>query len=76
MESTPATNIFHVKFRKSNAVPKVSLHVYMNGPHNLNWVPLAPFGCEVQMHDKPSKRNTFATHSTSGFWIASYFEHY
>ena len=62
--------------RQSNVVPKVSEHVYMNGPHNFNCVPLTPIGREVQMHDKPIKQKTFATHSTNGFWISLSFEHY
>ncbi|KAL7476215.1 hypothetical protein ACHAW6_002091, partial [Cyclotella cf. meneghiniana] len=42
----------------SNVLPKTSTHAYHHGPFNYDRVPLAPLGCVVQFHIKPSCRHT------------------
>ena len=62
--------------RPSNPVPTVLAHVYPHGQHDYNLHPLAPLGCEVETRLKPTTRETWAPHSTSGFNIGTSFEHY
>ena len=40
--------------RQSNINPKKSAYAYLNGPFDYNATPLAPLGCKVLTHDKPS----------------------
>eukprot|EP00956_Cyclotella_meneghiniana_P037297 scaffold136652_cov59-Cyclotella_meneghiniana.AAC.1 len=39
-------------------------------------MPLAPMGCEVQFHIKPSRRKTFGEHSGDGYYLRTSDEHY
>ena len=38
--------------RQSNATPTVSAYAHMCGPFDYNKMPLAPMGCNVQVHEK------------------------
>ena len=38
--------------RQSNATVTVSAYAHLSGPFNYNKMPLAPMGCEVQIHKK------------------------
>jgi hypothetical protein len=38
--------------RQSNATPTVSAYAHLNGPFDYNKMPLAPMGCNVQVHEK------------------------
>ncbi|KAL7485388.1 hypothetical protein ACHAW6_010989 [Cyclotella cf. meneghiniana] len=40
---------------QSNATPTVSAYAHLNGPFNYNKMPLAPMGCEAQIHEKTVK---------------------
>eukprot|EP00956_Cyclotella_meneghiniana_P001304 scaffold1404_cov37-Cyclotella_meneghiniana.AAC.8 len=46
--------------RQSNATPNISAYAYMNGPFDYNKMPLAPLGCNVQVHEKADRRGTWA----------------
>ena len=62
--------------RQSNATPKVSAYAHMTGPFDYNKMPLAPMGCNVQVHEKTDKRGTWAFHSVDGWYLATSPEHY
>eukprot|EP00804_Cyclotella_cryptica_P029980 CCRYP_013434-RA/>CCRYP_013434-RA protein AED:0.42 eAED:0.42 QI:0/0/0/1/0/0/2/0/227 len=48
--------------RQSNANPKISANVHLYGPHNYNVLPFIPLGIEALVHDKPTRRKTYAQH--------------
>jgi len=62
--------------RQSNATPTVSAYAHMCGPFDYNKMPLAPMGCNVQVHEKSDKRGTWAFHSVDGWYLATSPEHY
>eukprot|EP00804_Cyclotella_cryptica_P028789 CCRYP_018722-RA/>CCRYP_018722-RA protein AED:0.49 eAED:0.49 QI:0/0/0/1/0/0/2/0/93 len=39
-------------------------------------MPLAPLGCNVQIHDKTDQRDTWAFHSVDGWYISTSPKHY
>jgi hypothetical protein len=41
-------NLLH----QSNTTPTVSAYAHLNGPFNYSKMPLAPMGCQVQVHEK------------------------
>ena len=55
-------NLLH----QSNATPIVSAYAHMSGPFDYNKMPLAPMGCNVQVHEKTDKQGTWAFHSVDG----------
>ena len=48
----PQTEITLNLRRQSNATVTVSAYAHLSGPFNYNKMPLAPMGCEVQIHKK------------------------
>eukprot|EP00956_Cyclotella_meneghiniana_P036650 scaffold128493_cov64-Cyclotella_meneghiniana.AAC.1 len=62
--------------RQSNATPNISAYAHMNGPFDYNKMPLAPLGCNVQVHEKADKRGTWAFHSVDGWYVQTSPEHY
>jgi hypothetical protein len=62
--------------RQSNATPTISAYAHMNGPFDYNKMPLAPLGCNVQVHEKSDKRGTWAFHSVDGWYVQTSPEHY
>ena len=62
--------------RQSNATPTVSAYAHMSGPFDYNKMPLAPMGCEAQVHEKTDKRGTWAYHSVDGWYLYTSPEHY
>ncbi|MGV7235206.1 MAG: hypothetical protein ACQ9ET_03015, partial [Nitrosomonadaceae bacterium] len=62
--------------RQSNATPTVSAYAHLCGPFDYNKMPLAPMGCNVQIHEKTDKRGTWAYHSIDGWYIRTSPEHY
>ena len=56
--------------------PNISAWAYHHGNFDYNRMPLAPMGCEVQFHIKPSRRKTFGEHSGDGFYLRTSAEHY
>ena len=62
--------------RQSNATPTISAYAHMNGPFDYNKMPLAPLGCNVQVHEKADKSGTWAFHSVDGWYVQTSPEHY
>ncbi|KAL7552495.1 LOW QUALITY PROTEIN: hypothetical protein ACHAWF_015742 [Thalassiosira exigua] len=58
---------------QSNATPTVSAYAHLNGPFDYNKMPLAPMGCNVQVHEKT---NNWAFHSVDGWYLGTSPEHY
>ena len=72
----PQTEITLNLLRQSNATPTVSAYAHLSGPFDYNKMPLAPMGCEVQVHEKTDKRGTWAYHSVDGWYLNTSPEHY
>eukprot|EP00804_Cyclotella_cryptica_P020074 CCRYP_014880-RH/>CCRYP_014880-RH protein AED:0.12 eAED:0.12 QI:0/-1/0/1/-1/1/1/0/1096 len=72
----PQTEITLNLLRQSNATPTVSAYAHLCGPFNYNKMPLAPMGCEVQVHEKTNKRGTWASHSIDGWYLNTSADHY
>ena len=62
--------------RQSNATPKVSAYAHLSGPFDYNKMPLAPMGCDAQIHEKKDKRGTWSYHSIDGWYLNTSTEHY
>ncbi len=60
----------------SRETPNVSSYVHLWGQHDYNVNPFAPLGCMVKAHMVPSIRETWAPHTTSGFYVGNAWEHY
>jgi hypothetical protein len=72
----PQTEITINLIRQSNATPNVSAYAHLSGPFNYNKMPLAPMGCEAQVHEKTDKHGTWAYHSVDGWYLFTSLEHY
>jgi hypothetical protein len=55
----------------SRMTPTVSAYTYLWGQHDYNANPYAPLGCKVEAHVVPSIRETWAPHTTSGYFIGN-----
>ncbi|KAL7480170.1 hypothetical protein ACHAW6_005874 [Cyclotella cf. meneghiniana] len=62
--------------RQSNVAPNVSAYAYHHGNFDYNRMPLAPLGCAVQFHIKPTNRQSWGEHSSDGWHLGSSAEHY
>jgi hypothetical protein len=72
----PQTEITLNLIRQLNATPTVSAYAHLSGPFDYNKVPLAPMGCEAQIHKKTDKQGTWAFHSSDGWYLFTSPEHY
>ncbi len=72
----PQTKITINFIQQSNATPNVSAYAHLSGPFDYNKMPLAPMGCEAQVHEKPDKHGTWAYHSVDGWHLFTSPEHY
>jgi hypothetical protein len=72
----PQTEITVNLIRQSNATPNVSAYAHLSGPFDYNKMPLAPMGCNAQVHEKTDKRGTWAYHSVDGWYLFTSPEHY
>jgi hypothetical protein len=72
----PQTEITLNLLRQSNALPNISAYAHLSGPFDYNKMPLAPMGCEVQVHKKADKRGTWAYHSVDGWYLSTSPHHY
>jgi len=72
----PQTEITINLIQKSNATPNVSAYAHLSGPFDYNKMPLAPMGCEAQVHEKTDKSGTWAYHSVDGWYLFTSPEHY
>ena len=75
-ELLPQTILTLNLLRQSNVAPNVSAWAYHHGNFDYNRMPIAPMGCAVQFHIKPSRRKTFGEHSEDGFYLRTSPEHY
>jgi len=62
--------------RQATANPKISAWEYFNGPLDFNTTPLAPVGCRVLIHAKPSTRWSWAYRAKQGFCMGPALNHY
>ncbi len=62
--------------RTSRMTPSVSAYAYLWGKHDYNANPFAPLGCKVEAHVTPNKRETWALHTASGFYVGNAWKHY
>ncbi len=65
----PQTEITINLIQQSNATPNVLAYAHLSGPFNYNKMPLAPRGCEAQVHEKTDKRSTWAYHLVNGCYL-------
>jgi hypothetical protein len=75
-ELLPQTILTMNLLRQSNVASNISAWAYHHGSFDYNRMPLAPMGCAVQFHIKPSRRKTFGEHSEDGFYLKTSEEHY
>ncbi len=62
--------------RQATANPKISAWEYFNGPFDFNKTPLAPMGCRVLIHAKPSTRRSWDYRAKHGFYVGPALDHY
>jgi hypothetical protein len=62
--------------RQSHTNPKISAYAQLYGHHDYNALPFVPIGMEALVHDKPSRRSSFAQHCTKGWVLGTSPEHY
>lgn len=62
--------------RQSNSNPKVSAYSHVHGQHDYNALPFVPIGMQTIVHEKPSKRRSWAQHGAKGFVLGTSYEHY
>jgi hypothetical protein len=75
-ELLPQTILTLNLLQQSNVAPNISAYAYHHGSFDYNHMPIAPMGCAVQFHIKPSRRKTFGEHSEDGFYLKRSAEHY
>ena len=61
---------------QSNANPTVIVYTHISGPFYYNKMPLAPLGCQVQVHKNTEQRGTWVFHLLDGCYISALPEHY
>jgi hypothetical protein len=54
----------------------VPAYAHLSGPFDYNKMPLAPMGCEAQIHEKSDKRGTWSYHSVDGWYLFTSPKHY
>ena len=59
----PQTNITANLLRAARIQPKISAYAQAHGNFDFNATPMAPAGCKVIIHDRPSERGTCTTSS-------------
>ena len=62
--------------RTARLRPTISAYAYLWGQHDYNANPFAPLGCKVEAHVTPTVRETWAAHTSSGYYIGNAKEHY
>jgi hypothetical protein len=72
----PQTEITITLIQQSNATPNVLAYAHLSGPFDYNKMPLAPMGCEAQVHEKTDKRGTWAYHSVDDWYLFTSPKHY
>jgi hypothetical protein len=72
----PQTELTLNLLQQSNATPTVSAYTHLSGPFDYNKMPLAPMGCEVQIHKTTDNFGTWSYHLVDGWYLATPPEHY
>ncbi len=72
----PQTKITINLIQQANANPTVLAYAYLSGPFDYNNMPLAPMGCETQVHEKTNKHGTWAYQLVDGWYLFMSPEHY
>ncbi len=72
----PQTKITINLIQQSNATPNVSAYTHLSGPFDYNKMPLAPMGCEAQVHEKTDKCGTWAYHLVDNWYLFMSPKHY
>jgi hypothetical protein len=72
----PQTEIMINLVWQSNATTNILAYTNLSGPFDYNKMPLAPMGCESQVHEKTDKRGTWAYHLVNGWYLFISPEHY
>eukprot|EP00956_Cyclotella_meneghiniana_P023402 scaffold45578_cov41-Cyclotella_meneghiniana.AAC.1 len=73
----PQTELTLNLLRQSHVAPAISAwECYNNAPFNFDATPIGPCGCPVIIHNKPSKRKTWAFPGRDGFSIGPALQHY
>ncbi len=72
----PQTEITLNLIWQLNATSTVSASAHLSGPFDYNKMPLAPMGCEAQIHEKTNKQRTWGYHSVDGWYLFTSPEHY
>ncbi len=75
-ELLPQTILTLNLLQQPNVAPNISAYAYHHGSFDYNCMPIAPMGCAVQFHIKPSQQKTFGEHSEDGFYLKTSAEHY
>jgi hypothetical protein len=72
----PQTEITINLIQQSNTTPNVSAYAHLSRPFTYNKMPLAPMGCEAQVHEKTDKCGTWAYRLVDGWYLFTSPEHY
>ncbi len=72
----PQTEITLNFLRQSNVLLNILAYAHLSGPFDYNKMPLAPMGCEVQVHKKADKQGTWAYHFVDGWYLSTSPDHY
>jgi hypothetical protein len=71
----PQTKITINLIQQSNATPNILMYAHLSRPVDCNKMPLAPIGCEAQVHKKTDTCGTWAYHLVNGWYIFTLPEH-
>ena len=72
----PGAELTYNMVRPSRLNPRISAHAQLYGEYNFSSNPLAPFGCEVIIHDRPQEQGAWANRGTEGWYIHPTLNHY
>jgi hypothetical protein len=75
-QQLPQTDIKINLIQQSNATPKVLAYAHLSGPLDNNKMPLAPMGCEAQVHKKTNKCGKWTYHLVDSWYLFTLPEHY
>jgi hypothetical protein len=56
--------------------PTILAYAYLCGQQDYNTNPFAPLGCKIQAHTTPSIHETWAAHTTTGYYIGNAWKSY
>jgi hypothetical protein len=62
--------------RASRNNPTISAYEAINGVFDYNKTPLAPPGCKIIIHEKPSQHGSWDPHGVIGWYLGPAMEHY